>query len=225
MSQPTATGTPTSSTAAATDPSGPTGQLCDWLAGFKLDDAPGAAPYPAVCNGGTPGLCGNGTLDPGEECDPGGSSADGAFDGSPGGAFCTGGRTCTAACVCEDGVTTTTTTITKSTTTITKTTTTMKTTTTTQPGKKQCGNGKLDKWEKCDASAPNGLKHCKSDQGCHPTKCMCVDDGGGTTTTTTLPSDCGNGSVDPGEPCDPSSPGGAFTCGKGETCLPTCECG
>ena len=40
MSQPSTT---VNAPGAATDPSGPTGQLCDWLAGFALDDAPGSA--------------------------------------------------------------------------------------------------------------------------------------------------------------------------------------
>ena len=35
---------------------------------------------------------------------------------------------------------------------------------------------------------------------------------------------CGNGMVDPGEPCDPSSPGGAFSCAPGETCSEICTC-
>jgi hypothetical protein len=153
----------------------------DCVASFKAEcvtrlAAPGAADYPPACNPGG-GLCGNGVLDPGEECDPGAGSPDGAFDGSPGGAFCSEGRTCTAACVCVDGTTSTT---------ITKTTTTS---TTTRPDKKhkKCGNGKLEKWEKCDASAPNGLKRCKDDDSCHPEKCRCVDDDKKTTTTTSPP--------------------------------------
>jgi hypothetical protein len=182
----------------------------DCVATFKAEcltrlAAPGAATYPPACNPNG-GLCGNGVLDPGEECDPGASSPDGAFDGSPGGAFCTGGRTCTAACVCDDGVTTTTTTI-------TKTTTTIKTTSTTDPKQDKCGNGKLEKFEQCDASAPNGLRRCrdkhdddkskhdavksghdddkdkddgddKDGEACHPVTCECVDDDGSTTTTT-----------------------------------------
>ena len=44
------------------------------------------------------------------------------------------------------------------------------------------------------------------------------------TTTTTGPGLCGNGVVDPSEPCDPSSPTGAFTCAPGEVCSVVCTC-
>jgi slime mold repeat-containing protein len=43
------------------------------------------------------------------------------------------------------------------------------------------------------------------------------------TTTTTLPT-CGNGVVDQGEPCDPSSPAGALLCPPGDVCTAQCTC-
>jgi hypothetical protein len=210
-------------------------ECVDCVAAFKAEcvtrlAAPGAAEYPPECNPngsttttpvststtttGGGGLCGNGVLDPGEECDPGAGSPNGAFDGSPGGAFCPEGQTCTTACVCEGGATSTT---------VTPVTTTS---TTTEPGKKdKCGNGKFDKGEKCDPSVNGkGDEKCDDEEVCDPESCTCVPEGT-TTTTTTLPGACGNGAVDPGEECDASSPSGSFACGTGEICLAECVCG
>ena len=77
----------------------------DCVAQFKAEcvtaiGAPGATAAPPQCTGNV--SCGNGRLDPGEECDPG--STDGAFPGSPDGSFrCPAGETCSADCRCVGG--------------------------------------------------------------------------------------------------------------------------
>ena len=202
------------------DPSSPGGSFC----------APGTTcTDQCVCEGGgstttttttTPGstttapggLCGNGVVDPGEECDP--ASPDGGFPGSPGGGFCAPGTTCTAQCVCAGG----------STTTCSSTTTTVVTTTTTTAPGGLCGNGVLDPGEECDMSSPAGSFLCPPGCTCDSLTCTCVPIGGSTTTTTTPPAGCGNGIVDPGEECDPSSPSGALLCAIGTNCGVGCTC-
>ncbi len=197
----------------------------DCVARFKAEcmsalATPGSGPYPPQCNPAT-ATCGNGKLDPGEQCDPGSGSAGGAFPGgSTGGAFpCPGGEVCTAQCTCSGS---------------------------TPPP--TCGNGKLDPGEQCDpgGGSAGGAFPCPGGAVCSP-QCTCE---GGTstttcststttttvmchnmtttttsTTTTTQPSTCGNGRIDPGEQCDPSSTSGCFTCPSGDTCDPTsCKC-
>jgi hypothetical protein len=151
--------------------------------------------------------CGNGIVDPSEPCDP----------SSPGGAFnCPAGATCSAQCTCE-------------------TATTTSTTTTTLPGD-DCGNGVVDPSEPCDPSSPGGAFNCPPGSTCTDA-CTCASpattstsaapttSSTSTSTTTTIPNElCGNGQVDPEEPCDPSSPGGAFECPDGSTCSEICTC-
>lgn len=200
----------------------------DCVARFKAEcmsalATPGAGAYPPQCNRPS-ASCGNGKLDPGEQCDPGGGSAGGAFPGgSTGGAFpCPGGEVCTPQCTCEGGTSTTSCSTSTTTTTLmchNTTTTTTSTTTTTRPA--TCGNGKLDPNEECDTSSPSGCFTCPSGDTCDPTTCRCVPG----STTTTLPSPgCGNGVRDPGEQCDPSSPAGAIVCPAGTTCSLACTC-
>ena len=123
-------------------------------------------------------VCGNGTTDPGEQCD----------SGSPGGGF-VGGECgfCTAECVCQGGSTTTTTvestttTTETTTTTVESTTTTSSTTTTTTQGA-VCGNGTTEPGEQCDSGSPGG--------GFVGGECVfctaeCVCQGASTTTSTT----------------------------------------
>jgi hypothetical protein len=201
----------------------------DCVTEFKADctdraAVPEFAPYPPECNVAGPttttsttltttttvagtttttilSTCGNGVVDPGEPCDL--SSPSGAL-------LCPPGETCTAACTCV-GPTTTTTTVS------TTTTTTLST----------CGNGVVDPGEPCDPSSPSGALLCPPGETC-TAGCMCVP--ATTTTTTTTPTTtttlatCGNGVVDPGEPCDPSSPSGALLCPPGEICTAGCAC-
>jgi hypothetical protein len=212
----------------------------DCVTEFKVDcvdrlAVPEFVPYPPECNGTTsttttsssttttsaPGQCGNGMVDPGEPCDP----------SSPGGAFtCAPGEVCSGACTCEPTSTTTTSTM------ATTTTTSPATTTTTVAG--TCGNGVVDPGEPCDASSPTGAFTCAPGEVCSVV-CTCESTTTSTTTasttstssttttsttTTTVTGSCGNGMVDAGEPCDPSSPGGAFTCAPGEVCSAGCTC-
>jgi len=203
----------------------------DCVTEFKVDcmdrlAVPQFVPYPPECAGSTstttstqapttttpttsttsttaPELCGNGMVDPGEPCDP----------SSPGGAFlCAPGEVCTAACTCASTTTTS---------------TTPSTTTTTL---NLCGNGMVDPGEPCDPSSPGGAFLCAPGEVC-TAACTCAST---TTTSTEAPTTtsttsttlnlCGNGMVDPGEPCDPSSPGGAFLCAPGEVCTAACTC-
>ena len=178
-----------------------------------------------------PDLCGNGMVDPEEPCDP----------TSPGGAFlCPPGATCSPTCTCLEATTTSTTAAPTTTTAPTPTTTTSTpvstTTSTTAPD--LCGNGMVDPEEPCDPTSPGGAFLCPPGATCSPT-CTCLEATTtsttaapttttstpvSTTTSTTAPDLCGNGMVDPEEPCDPTSPGGAFLCPPGATCSPTCTC-
>jgi hypothetical protein len=115
----------------------------------------------------------------------------------------------------------------------TTTTPTTSTTSTTAPN--LCGNGMVDPGEPCDPSSPGGAFLCAPGEVC-TAMCTCAST---TTTSTEAPTTttptttsttsttlnlCGNGMVDPGEPCDPSSPGGAFLCAPGEVCTAACTC-
>jgi hypothetical protein len=205
----------------------------DCVAKFKAEcmarlAAPGAGDYPPECNPSsvttttsTPGstttttlhgLCGNGTVDPGEQCDPG-SSAGGSFTCAPG-QTCTPQCTCSTPGLCGNGVVDpgeecdpgsaggafacmpgvscsaqctcggATTTLCDVSTTTTSTTTPP--TTTTVPG--TCGNGVHDPGEECDPScgSPSGSFTCPSGSECDASTCRCVPVGGSTTTSTTV---------------------------------------
>jgi hypothetical protein len=129
-------------------------------------------------------------------------------------------------------------------------TTTTTSSTTTSTTLVTCGNGVVDPGEPCDPTSPTGAFLCEPGETCSAT-CMCVPPSTTTTTTeastttteaptttteaptttttsstttTTQPNLCGNGMVDPGEPCDPTSPGGAFLCEPGQTCSAECTC-
>jgi hypothetical protein len=163
-----------------------------------------------------PDLCGNDQLDPGEDCDPPGGLT---CPDSTGGAFVA----CEVGCTCPFGPATTTTTIPAST-----TSTSLQTTTTTTTVPAQCGNEQVEPGEDCD---PPGELTCPDSTGgafvaCE-VGCTCPF-GPPTTTTTTLPAQCGNEDVEPGEDCDPPNsltcPGsvsGAFlACNADCTCPP-----
>jgi hypothetical protein len=156
-------------------------------------------------------LCGNGTTDPGEQCDPPGSLT--CPPTSPGGAF----TECAADCSCPAVPTTTSTSTTSSTTMMSL-----------------CGNKVPDPGEQCDPpgsltcppTSPGGaFTECNADCSCPgvPTTTSTS-----TTSSTTIgPPLCGNDMPDPGEQCDPpgsltcppTSPGGAFT-----ECAADCSC-
>jgi hypothetical protein len=115
--------------------------------------------------------------------------------------------------------------------TTTSSTTTSSTTTTVV---NTCGNGMVDPGEPCDPSSPGGAFSCAPGETCSEI-CTCLPPTTTTlepttttttssTTSTTVVNTCGNGMVDPGEPCDLSSPGGAFTCAPGEVCSEACTC-
>jgi hypothetical protein len=202
----------------------------DCVAKFKAEcmarlAAPGAGDYPPECNpsnattttttpGGSTtttttmnGLCGNGSADPGEQCDPG-ASAGGAF-GSPGGSFgCAPGQSCTSRCtcitpgLCGNG--------------------------TVDPGE-QCDPGSSAGGAfGCVPGVPCSTECTCGGGEVSTTTCNMSTTTTSTTppvTTTTLNGTCGNGVLDPGEECDMSSPSGSFTCPPGCTCDPTsCEC-
>ena len=105
-----------------------------------------------------------------------------------------------------------------------------------------CSNGMVDQDEPCDPSSPGGVFLCPPGSTCSPS-CTCNEPTTTTTeaqpttttsttetppststTSTTIPETCGNGMVDQGEPCDPSSPGGAFLCPPGSICSAACTC-
>jgi hypothetical protein len=155
------------------------------------------------------GACGNGVLDPGEECDPPGSLTC-PGEGSPGGAFTACGATCQCGAV----------------TTSTTTTPTSSTTTTTSPGGAFCGNGVVDPGEQCDPpgsftctdpTSPGGaLLQCCPD-------CICATPGstttsttipGGGTTTTTTPG--ATTTTVPGATTTTTLPGQCDCCGFGQ---------
>jgi hypothetical protein len=112
----------------------------------------------------SPGTCGNGVIDDGEECDPGSGSVDGAFPEGCG--------VCLPNCTCENSSTTVPTT----------------TTTTTQPS--VCGNGEIEPGEQCDSGSPNGgfvggeCGFCTAQCECEPVTTTTVE---GSTTTTEAP--------------------------------------
>jgi hypothetical protein len=176
----------------------------------------------------SPGTCGNGVLDSGEECDA--SSPSGAL-------VCPAGEQCVA-CTCQPISTTTAPASSTSTTSSTSSSTSSSTTsTTTPPG---CGNGVVDANEECDASSPSGAILCNAGEECVACTCQPVSTttaptststsstvpttSSTSTTTTTTPPGCGNGVLDSGEECDASSPSGAMVCPAGEECTPGCAC-
>jgi hypothetical protein len=162
-----------------------------------------------------PSLCGNGQIDPGEQCDPAGTLT---CPDSVGGAF----LACEADCTCPFGPPVTTTTVVTTT-----------TTTTTTPA--VCGNSQVEAGEECDPpgsivcpdSTGGAFVACEADCSCPfgppVTTSTTVAT---TTTTTTTPAVCGNGQIESGEQCDPpgtlscpGSVGGAFL-----ACNANCTC-
>jgi hypothetical protein len=90
----------------------------------------------------------------------------------------------------------------------------------------------VDPGEPCDPELAGRVVHLRAGRGVLGDLYVHPDDdhhGAPTTTTSVNPrprrsltsstlDTCGNGMVDPGEPCDLSSPSGAFTCAPGEVC-------
>jgi len=159
-------------------------------------------------------FCGNGTVDPGEQCDDGNTtSCDGCdsnckVSGCGNGVVCppeqcddgngTNGDGCSSTCQLE-----------------------------------LCGNGMLNSGEDCDppgsitcppGSPAGAFLGCNADCTCPPLPTTTTTT---TVTTTTVPGLCGNGLLDPGETCDPP---GSITCPPGSpanaflACNDDCTC-
>src|SRR5262249_41237935 len=118
----------------------------------------------------------------------------------------------------------------------TSSTTTVSTTTSSTLQPSSCGNGFIDTGEECDSSAGGGIVQAQCQEGELCVDCHCVPNvpttsstssttETSTTTTTLVSSNCGNGSVDPGEDCDSSAGGGIVQaqCQEGELCI-NCHC-
>jgi hypothetical protein len=88
-----------------------------------------------------------------------------------------------------------------------------------------CGNGRVerDQGEQCDSGSAAGRRACTGGTRCAG-NCQCVERRRTPTPTVVRPPEavCGNGTVEPGEECDPRAP--ASSCEASERCNSSCEC-
>jgi hypothetical protein len=73
-----------------------------------------------------------------------------------------------------------------------------------------CGDNQVQLGEDCDGTSDAACPGLCAPPG-DPNECQC-------------PGECLNGTLDPNEECDPSSPAGAMVCDPGEVCAQNCTC-